>query len=244
MLNFLGSQMAESKLVKKQSSARTTAAADESVQPAAAKRPGRPLGSARGPEQRSLLLDTALVLFARQGIADTTLAAIAREAKVTPAMVNYYFTSREQLIDGLIEDRFLPVKAALGGVFQKHPDDPVAAITELTQKFVEVATANPWFAPLWLRGIISHDGLLKQRMHARVGDDDQRAALLCIKKWQRDGLLNAELEPALLFMSLMGLTILPLAAIMTRKIGPENKPVDARAIARHAIALLVHGVGA
>lgn len=237
--------MAESKLLKKQPAARAKPAAEKKAKPdAAAKRPGRPTGSARGPEQRSLLLDTALVLFARQGIADTTLAAIAREAKVTPAMVNYYFTSRDQLIDGLIEDRFLPVKAILGGVFQLYPDDPVAAITELTQRFVDVATANPWFAPLWLRGIISHEGSLKQRMHARVGDDDQKAALLCIKKWQRDGLLNADLEPPLLFMSLMGLTILPLAAIMTRQIGPENKPIDARAIARHAIALLVHGVGA
>ncbi len=237
--------MTESKIVKKQSSAPATVAADENTTPATAvKRPGRPSGSARGPEQRNHLLDTALVLFARQGIADTTLAAIAREANVTPAMVNYYFTSREQLIDGLIDERFLPVKAILGGVFQRHPDDPVAAVTELTQRFVEVATANPWFAPLWLRGILSHEGSLKQRMHARVGDDDQKAALLCIKKWQRDGLLNAELEPALLFMSLMGLTILPLAAIMTRKIGPDNKPVDARAIAKHAIALLMHGVAA
>jgi len=232
-------------MVKKQFSARKTVAADKDTKPVvAAKRPGRPTGSARGPEQRSLLLDTALALFARKGIADTTLAAIAREAKVTPAMVNYYFTSRDQLIDGLIEERFLPVKAALGGVFQQYPDDPVAAITELTQRFVDVTSANPWFAPLWLRGIITHDGLLKQRMHARAGDEDQKAALLCIKKWQRDGLLNAELEPPLIFMSLMGLTILPLAAIMTRQIGPENKPIDARAIARHAIALLVHGVAA
>ena len=244
MSNILGSQMTESKRIKKQSLVEATVTAGNSTPPAAAaKRPGRPAGSARGPEQRNHLLDTALDLFARQGIADTTLAAIAREAKVTPAMVNYYFSSRDQLMDGLIEERFLPVKAILGGVFQEHPDDPVAAITELTQRFVEVATANPWFAPLWLRGILSHDGSLKQRMHARVGDDDQKAALLCIKKWQRNGLLNADLEPALLFMSLMGLTILPLAAIMTRQIGPDSKPVDAKAITKHAIALLVQGVG-
>jgi TetR/AcrR family transcriptional regulator len=236
--------MGESKMVKKQSSVLEPVESNVKPAPSAtAKRPGRPMGSARGPEQRSRLLDTALFLFARQGIADTTLASIAREAKVTPAMVNYYFTSRDQLIDVLIEERFLPVKAALGGVFQEHPDDPVTAITELTQRFVDVATAYPWFAPLWLRGIITHDGLLKERMRERTGDADQKAALRSIKKWQRDGLLNAELEPPLIFLSLMGLTILPLAAIMTRQIGPENKPIDAKAIARHAIALLVQGVG-
>ncbi|MQR02443.1 TetR family transcriptional regulator [Glaciimonas sp. GS1] len=208
-----------------------------------AKRPGRPTGSARGPEQRNLLLDTALVLFARQGIADTTMAAIAREAKVTPAMVNYYFKSRDQLIDDLIEERFLPVRAAMGGVFEAHADDPMAAITELAQRFVDVATAYPWFAPLWVRGVITHDNILKQRMHERVGDKHHKAVLICIRQWQRKGLMNAELEPSLLFMSLLGLTILPLATIMTRQIGSKDHPVDAKVIARHAIALLVHGVG-
>jgi AcrR family transcriptional regulator len=236
--------MIESKMVKRKSAEHATAESDVTAKPGAtAKRPGRPTGSARGPEQRNRLLDTALVLFARQGIVDTTLASIAREAKVTPAMVNYYFTSRDQLIDVLVEERFLPVKAALAGVFQAHPNDPVAAITELTRRFVDVATTYPWFAPLWLRGIITHDGLIKQRMHERVGDEDQKAALRCIKRWQREGLLNAGLEPSLIFLSLMGLTILPLATIMTRQVGPEHSPIDAAAIARHAIALLVHGVG-
>ncbi|SFI42592.1 transcriptional regulator, TetR family [Collimonas sp. OK307] len=231
-------------MVKRKSTEPAAFAPEAAVAPrAAAKRPGRPAGSVRGPEQRNRLLDTALVLFARQGIADTTLASIAREAKVTPAMVNYYFTSRDQLIDVLVEERFLPVKAALGGVFQAHPSDPVAAITELTRRFVDITTTYPWFAPLWLRGIITHDGLIKQRMHERVGDEDQKAALQCIKRWQREGLLNSDLEPALIFMSLMGVTILPLAAIMTRQIGPAGRPVDAGAIARHAISLLVHGVG-
>jgi len=208
-----------------------------------ARRPGRPAGSARGPEQRNRLLDTALVLFARQGILDTTLVSIAREAKVTPAMVNYYFTSRDQLIDVLIDERFLPVKAALSGVFQEYPDDPVAAITELARRFMDVATRYPWFAPLWLRGVITHDDQIRQRMGERVGDEDRKAALRCIKRWQREGMFNADLEPPLVFLSLLGLTILPLATSMTRQLGTERNPIDAAAIARHAIALLVHGVG-
>ncbi len=62
-------------------------------------RPGCPSGR-QGADAREHLLDIALGLFAREGIGETTLGAIAREAGVTPAMVHYYFktTSRRATI--------------------------------------------------------------------------------------------------------------------------------------------------
>src|ERR1700692_3707787 len=84
--------------------------------PKSGRRRGRPTGTQHG-EPRALLLDIALVLFARQGIMETTLGAIAREAGVTPAMVHYYFKTRDQLLDVLIAERFVPLRAALGGLF-------------------------------------------------------------------------------------------------------------------------------
>lgn len=135
--------------------------------PAPTRRPGRPSGAARGPEQRSRLLDAALVLFARQGIVDTTLGEIAREAGFTPAMMHYYFKARDQLLDVLIDERFAPLRSALGVPFQENPDDPVAAITQLAQRLVQVASDHPWFPSLWVREVISDGGLLRQRMHER-----------------------------------------------------------------------------
>ncbi|KAA1337047.1 TetR/AcrR family transcriptional regulator, partial [Escherichia coli] len=74
------------------------------------RRPGRPRGGKRVTASREQLLDIALNLFSRQGIANTSLNAIAREAGVTPAMLHYYFNSREQLLDAMIEERFLPLR--------------------------------------------------------------------------------------------------------------------------------------
>jgi AcrR family transcriptional regulator len=209
----------------------------------AARRPGRPTGSARGPDQRARLLDTALTLFARQGILDTTLGAIAREAGVTPAMVHYYFKTRDQLLDVLIDERFLPLRAAMGGPFQANPDDPVAAITQLARRLVDVAIEHPWFPPLWVREVISEGGILKQRMHERFGDAHQKASLECIAKWQKEGRLNADLEPSLVFLSLLGLTILPLATSKVWRNDPVRRQISAQDIARHAVALLMNGVG-
>ncbi len=207
------------------------------------RRPGRPSGSARGPQQREKLLEVALGLFARQGILETTLGAIAREAGVTPAMVHYYFNTRDQLIDVLIDERFVPLRAQFGEPFRNHPDDPVAALTDLTLLFVKVADENPWFPPLWVREVISEGGVLRQRMHERFGDANRKAALVAIRRWQREGRLNRALEPSLVFLTLLGLTVLPFATSKQWRDLPPRRKVDAQDIARHAVAVLLHGVG-
>jgi AcrR family transcriptional regulator len=214
--------------------------AAESVSP---RRPGRPSGAARAPEQRARLLDVALSLFARQGIVDTTLGAIAREAGYTPAMVHYYFKTRDQLIDVLIDERFAPLRTALGGAFRENGDDPVAAITELARRMVAMAGEYPWFPSLWVREVISEGGLLKKRMNQRFGDTQQKATLARIAKWQKEGRLNPDLEPSLLFVSILGLTILPLAASNAWRSDPARNRLTAADIARHALALLTQGVG-
>ncbi|HZZ04185.1 TetR/AcrR family transcriptional regulator [Paraburkholderia sp.] len=211
--------------------------------PAPARRPGRPSGSARGPEQRSRLLDAALALFARQGIVDTTLGEIAREAGFTPAMMHYYFKTRDQLLDVLIDERFAPLRAALGVPFQEHPDDPVAAITQLARRLVQVASDNPWFPSLWVREVISDGGLLRQRMHERFGNAHQKASLSAIARWQKEGRLNAGLEPSLVFVTLLGLTILPLATSKLWRNDPVRRNIGGEEIARHVVALLVQGIG-
>jgi AcrR family transcriptional regulator len=223
----------------------TTASPDErmAAAPVTARRPGRPIGSARGPEQRTRLLDTALNLFARQGIVDTTLGAIAREAGFTPAMVHYYFKTRDQLLDVLIEERFLPLRKAIGGAFEANPDDPVAAITQLAQRLVALSDQNPWFPPLWVREVISEGGLLRQRMHERFGHTYHQASVKRIQQWQKEGRMNAELEPSLVFLTLLGLTILPLATSKMWRNDPVRRSLTSDDIARHAVALLVHGLG-
>jgi len=211
--------------------------------PPAARRPGRPSGGAGGVEQRARLIETALALFAREGFHDTSLAAIAREAGVTPAMVHYYFKTRDHLIDVLIDERFVPLRAAMSGFFEAHPDDPVTALTLLTERFVELGERYPWFAPLWVREVITEGGLLRQRMHERFGQSHQATAQAAIARWQREGRLNAALEPALLFQSLLGLALLPLATSHVWRNDPARRALGPREIARHAVALMTQGVG-
>jgi AcrR family transcriptional regulator len=56
--------------------------------------------TAKGEQTRRLILETALRLFRERGYAQTTMRAIATEAGVAVGNAYYYFSSKEQLIQG------------------------------------------------------------------------------------------------------------------------------------------------
>lgn len=209
--------------------------------PKASRRRGRPTGTQHG-EPRTLLLDVALLLFARQGIMETTLGAIAREAGVTPAMVHYYFKTRDQLLDVLIDERFVPLRAELGRAFADSKAEPADALRAFVEGLAAVAERHPWFATLWVREVISEGGLLRQRIAERFGDANQKASIERIGQWQKEGKLNPHLEPSLLFVSLFGLTLLPLAVTNYKRAEEKGCVPKRDQIARHAVALLMHGI--
>ncbi|BCQ25069.1 TetR family transcriptional regulator [Caballeronia sp. NK8] len=203
------------------------------------RRPGRPSG-AHGEQARTQLLDIALELFARQGIGETTLGAIAREAGVTPAMVHYYFKTRDQLLDMLIDERFVPLRAELARVFNDPHSEPVETLRAFVETLVATVERYPWFAALWVREMISEGGLLRQRMAERFGDAHKERAIERIAGWQKEGKLNPALEPSLVFASLFGLAVFPLATSRWR--GEGEHTVGSEQLARHVVALLMNGI--
>ncbi|QLK62998.1 TetR family transcriptional regulator [Enterobacteriaceae bacterium Kacie_13] len=204
------------------------------------RRPGRPSGVKKGVDKRELLLDAALKLFAQSGIAETPLSMIAKEAGVTTAMLHYYFNTREQLLDVLIEERFQPVRAGFSDIFDTHADDPLMAITSMAQCMIDAAVKYPWVAPLWVREVISESGMLKKRMEERNGDKNRKIVHDCITRWQAEGRLNPDLDPALLFITLFGLTLFPLASMKMRQ--GAASPISPEALRKHVSVLLFHGV--
>jgi AcrR family transcriptional regulator len=60
-------------------------------------------------DARQRILGAAECLFAEQGISGTSLRALTRAADVNLAAVHYYFGSKEQLLDAVVERRARPV---------------------------------------------------------------------------------------------------------------------------------------
>src|SRR5688500_7603635 len=90
------------------------------------RRPGRPPADATSLRER--LLDAAVECFTRDGIGAASLRSIAMAAGVTPAMVNYYFGSKERLLQAFVAERLLPLVAELGAGIRAAGEDPRALV--------------------------------------------------------------------------------------------------------------------
>ncbi|MCP3727613.1 TetR/AcrR family transcriptional regulator [Paraburkholderia sp. CNPSo 3272] len=209
---------------------------------AAAPRPRGRRRAAADLDMRERLLASATQLFGEQGIAATTMAQIAEAAGVTSAMVHYYFTNREKLLDAVVEERIArsiafvweSVDSARGDLAQ----DPRALVEELVARLFDVTARMPWLPPLWLREIVNEGGLLRERMLKRLPTEQLQRFAARVGEAQRDGSVNAELEAPLLFISILALVMLPLATSKLWQSVRGFPKIEREALHRHVSALL------
>lgn len=207
------------------------------------RRPGRPKARANGRDPRAALLEAALALFARQGVAATSLQAVAAEAGVTPAMLHYYFGSRDQLLDVLVAERLLPL---LAGILQQASGEdgvgePRRFVRTMVPLVMTAAAANPWLPPLWVREVLTDGGALRARVlqHTRGF-----VPLLAgrFRRAQEEGRLNPRLDPRLLLVSLIGLTLFPFAAAPIWRSVLDAGDITTDTMINHTLALLERGL--
>ena len=205
------------------------------------RRPGRP--RADEANQRERLLDAAVVCFAGDGIAATSLRTIALKAGVTPALVHYYFGSKEQLVQAFIAERMTPVAAALRESLLAAGPDPRALMAAFVRGMHDLVARFPWWPALWVREVLNEKGALRDVLLKQVAPQVAQLVAGALADAQKRGELAADLDPRLTMVSLMGLTMMPLAAehIWRRVFAAED--IDRDVLLRHTLALLDHGLG-
>ena len=203
---------------------------------------GRPQASAPG-ASREALLDAAAAVFGRQGIAATSMAQIAAEADVTAAMVHYHFKGREALLDALVEERIQPLIAFVWSpVVPEAAADLDALLEGLVHRMLEGPGGQPWLPPLWIREVLSEGGLLRERVAAKIPVPQVQTLAAAVMGGQARGELNPDVEPRLLVLSVMGLTMLPLATQSLWRRLPGTEGINRSVLARHALAVLRGGL--
>lgn len=204
------------------------------------RRAGRPSGDDN--DLRARLLDAAIVRFVRTGIAATSLRAIAVEAGVTPAMLHYYFGDKARLVQTLVDERLLPALMALRARLERAGDDPRTLVEGFVRGIGEVVASHPWLPSLWVREVLCEGGALRELLFSRVIPLLPQMLARRFAAAQAEGRLNPGLDPRLLVVSLVGLTLFPAAGapIWRRAFAAEDLAVDA--LTDHALALLRQGV--
>ena len=205
------------------------------------RRPGRP--PADEANQRERLLDAAVACFAADGVTATSQRSIALKAGVTPALVNYYFGSKEQLLDAFIAERITPIVAALRESLLAAGNDPRELLGAFVRGIHDVVARYPWWPSLWVREVLSEKGVLRDVIHKLIAPQVTLLLRNTLVDSQKRGAISADLDPRLLVVSLVGLTMFPLAAEhIWRRVFPSGD-VDRGVLLRHTLALLDHGIG-
>lgn len=202
--------------------------------------PGRPAGDSA--DLRERLLDAAIACYARRGIAATSLRAIATEANVTPGLLHYYFGDRGQLQQAVVEERLMPafdsVRVRLGA-----SDDIAALVAGFVAGIADAVARNPWLPSLWVREVLCEGGALRELLFERLAPQMPQMLAQRFAAAQRAGRLNPDLDPRLLVVSLVGLTLFPAAGAPIWRRMFDAEELDAEALRHHTIALLDAGIG-
>ena len=207
--------------------------------------PGRPSSEDR-PETRETLLTTAGRLFAKHGAAEVSLRLLATEAGVTPAMVHYYFGSKDGLYDAMLERTFAEVLAGVRAIAKRSEIDAAERLDAFITVMAGTFLAKPWIPSLVVREVLSEGGRFRERF---IEDYATHMATLLPGLLQDEideGRLRPHLDPKLGFMSLMGLVLIPFVArpVVERVLGVDYDEAFVQTFADHTRELFLRGAAA
>jgi TetR/AcrR family transcriptional regulator len=172
------------------------------------RRPGRPAGQDATDVRRKLLDATRDACISR-GLDRVSSKEIAAAAGVNPAMINYYFGSREELNKTMMLDALSPLLAQLSAA-----EDNVSRLTfgQFLRAYMGALAANAWLPKLVVREVLPDNGRLRELFLTQVG---QRAARIFPELLKNElGTANVppRLDPTMLALSLVSLAIFPFVA--------------------------------
>lgn len=209
--------------------------------------PGRPL-AADNPDLRARLLDAAIACYVRHGIAATSLRAIASEAGVNPALLHYYFGDKQQLQEAVSSERLVPVFLSLrdslmGEGWNGEGRDVFDLIGGFVAGIGRIVAEHPWLPSLWVREVLCEGGALRESvLFQQIGPVLPQMMARRFAQAQADGRINPDLDPRLLMVSLIGLTLFPAASAPIWRFMFDADDLDQDAQRRHALALLDRGL--
>ena len=120
-------------------------------------------------DPRDRILDAAEDAFAEHGLAGARVAAIARQAGVNKAMLYYYFGSKDELYDAVLEriiSQIVDMAARVGAA--PHLRDEGVDIVAFLDGYRGVLHQHPAFVRLMLRTLLDGGDRIERLVRPRI----------------------------------------------------------------------------
>jgi TetR/AcrR family transcriptional regulator len=187
-----------------------------------------------------LILDAAETLFARQGFAATSIKQIGAEAGVNPALIYYYFQSKEGLYGGVLERIFGTIAANAAALLAQAPT-AVQAVQGIIATQTNVMTGRPSFPRMFGRELVDHELEHAGGMVSQLSASFFSRLCELLRAGQEAGVFRGDFDPR--FAAISVVSLVPFFHIASPAVGifldrgpggPTEE--DKRAYGRHAAA--------
>lgn len=99
-------------------------------------------------DKKQHILSHAMKLFADKGFEATSIRDLAKVAEVNVAMVNYYFGSKEKLMEAIVEEKAAYMKDRIEELEANKTISEIDKVNVLIEDYVHRITSNPNFHKL------------------------------------------------------------------------------------------------
>jgi TetR/AcrR family transcriptional regulator len=154
---------------------------------------------------RQQIMETAVDLFAGQGYAATPIREIAARVGVNPAMIHYYFGSKEALLHAALEHLLEPLAEAVQAMQEKQ-DAPLQDIVSL---ILDAFSSKPNLPVLMTREVLLPGGAVQAHFMKHFAPRLGGALPALLKGEQARGRLRKDADPKLVAQALFGLCAFP-----------------------------------
>lgn len=158
------------------------------------------------------ILEAADKVFTQKGFAAARMEDIAQEAGINRALLHYYFRSKDKMFDLIFQQRVSIFFSGLGQIM--HSEKPlIEKIQAIVEHEITILLAHPYL-PIFVLQELNQN---PQRMLAIAENAGAHPSLL-LKKFSVEVRAEIkaggirEIDPAQLFMSIMGMAIYPFVA--------------------------------
>ncbi|SDK19186.1 DNA-binding transcriptional regulator, AcrR family [Catalinimonas alkaloidigena] len=117
--------------------------------------------------KRELILVAAEELFRHKGFEATTVRELAEKAGVNLAMINYYFGSKEKLLEELIQQRAEYTRLRLHDIQQDERLTPIEKMDRVVEFYVEKVFSNRGFHHMMYRELSMSQ---RSALHSSISD--------------------------------------------------------------------------
>ncbi len=154
---------------------------------------------------RQQIMEAAVDLFANQGYAATPVREIADRVGVNPAMIHYYFGSKEALLHAALEQSLQPLAEAVADMQKKQQ----APLQDIVLSILGAFARQPSLPVLMTREVLLPGGVMQQFFMKNLAPRLGGALPPLLMAEQSGGRLRKDLDPALAAQMLFGLCVFP-----------------------------------